>query len=205
MSAEVISFNDHANEHGRLADNIVYFSRALRHAGLRLGPASVTDSIKAVIAAGIGSRDDFYWTLHCVLVKRHEDRVVFDETFRLFWKSRELVEKLLAMFSPVAPDTREKQKKRAGENRAEDALFSGHEKQQEPEYVPEIDIDARFTVSEREVLREIATGASSKEAGRILGISPRTVEVHRARIMDKLGARNAADLMRIIFSHNARG
>jgi two-component system, LuxR family, response regulator FixJ len=58
-----------------------------------------------------------------------------------------------------------------------------------------------LTPREREVLREIATGASSKEAGRILGISPRTVEVHRARIMDKLGARNAADLMRIIFSH----
>jgi hypothetical protein len=38
-------------------------------------------------------------------------------------------------------------------------------------------------------------GASNKEAGRRLGVSPRTVEVHRARIMDKLGARNAADLM----------
>jgi two-component system, LuxR family, response regulator FixJ len=60
-----------------------------------------------------------------------------------------------------------------------------------------------LTPREREVLREIATGASSKEAGRILGISPRTVEVHRARIMDKLGARNAADLMRIIFSHGS--
>jgi two-component system, LuxR family, response regulator FixJ len=59
-----------------------------------------------------------------------------------------------------------------------------------------------LTKRECEVLREIAAGASSKEAGRILGISPRTVEVHRARIMDKLGARNAADLMRILFSHN---
>ncbi len=150
----VVSFNDHANEHGRLADNIVYFSRALRHAGLKLGPASVADAINAVIAAGIGSRDDFYWTLHCVLIKRREDRLVFDETFRLFWKSRELIEKLLAMFSPVAPDTRERQKKRAGENRAEDALFQGHEKRVEPDVVPEIEVDARFTVSEREVLRE---------------------------------------------------
>jgi FixJ family two-component response regulator len=62
--------------------------------------------------------------------------------------------------------------------------------------------NSQLTPREREVLREIAAGASSKEAGRILGISPRTVEVHRARIMDKLGARNAADLMRIIFSHS---
>jgi FixJ family two-component response regulator len=61
-------------------------------------------------------------------------------------------------------------------------------------------IDETLTQREREVLREIASGASSKEAGRVLGISPRTIEVHRARIMEKLGARNTADLMRIVFS-----
>lgn len=142
------------DEHGRLGDNIVYFARALRHAGLKVGPASVTDAITAVLAGGLGSRDDFYWTLHCVLVKRREDRAVFDETFRLFWKSRELIEKMLAMFSPVAPDTRERQKKRAGENRAENALFQGHERRSAPEEVPEVEVDARFTVSEREILRE---------------------------------------------------
>ena len=57
-----------------------------------------------------------------------------------------------------------------------------------------------LTSREREVLSQVAAGASNKEAGRRLGISPRTVEVHRARIMDKLGARNAADLMRIVLS-----
>ncbi len=58
-----------------------------------------------------------------------------------------------------------------------------------------------LTPREREVLTQIAGGASNKEAGRRLGISPRTVEVHRARIMEKLGARNAADLVRIVLSH----
>lgn len=57
-----------------------------------------------------------------------------------------------------------------------------------------------LTGRERDVLQQIARGASNKEAGRTLGISPRTVEVHRARIMDKLGAKNAADLMRIVLS-----
>jgi FixJ family two-component response regulator len=56
----------------------------------------------------------------------------------------------------------------------------------------------RLTAREREVLGRIAQGASNKEAGRELGISPRTIEVHRARIMDKLGAKNAADLMRVV-------
>lgn len=61
-----------------------------------------------------------------------------------------------------------------------------------------------LTARELEVLDQIAGGASNKEAGRILGISPRTVEVHRARIMEKLGARNTADLMRIIFTDGER-
>jgi two-component system response regulator FixJ len=57
-----------------------------------------------------------------------------------------------------------------------------------------------LTPREREVLAQIAGGASNKEAGRHLGISPRTIEVHRARIMEKLGAKNAADLVRIVMS-----
>ena len=104
------------NSDGRLADNIVYFARALRKAGMRVGPASVKEAIEAVLVAGIGSRDDFYWTLHSVLVMRREDHLVFDEAFKLFWKSRELIEKMLAMFSPVAPDNRQKQKPRAAES-----------------------------------------------------------------------------------------
>ena len=56
----------------------------------------------------------------------------------------------------------------------------------------------QLTPSEREVLQLITNGQSNKEAGRELGISPRTIEVHRARVMEKLGARNTADLMRIV-------
>ncbi|WP_420411692.1 response regulator transcription factor [Roseibium sp.] len=62
-----------------------------------------------------------------------------------------------------------------------------------------------LTRREQEVLKEITGGASNKEAGRSLNISPRTVEVHRARIMEKLGARNAADLVRIVLGHGAAG
>ena len=58
----------------------------------------------------------------------------------------------------------------------------------------------QLTPREREVLAQIAAGASNKEAGRHLGISPRTIEVHRARIMEKLGAKNAADLVRIVMT-----
>jgi FixJ family two-component response regulator len=57
-----------------------------------------------------------------------------------------------------------------------------------------------LTRREREVLAQFAGGASNKEAGRKLGISPRTVEDHRANIMKKLGARNAADLIRIVMT-----
>ena len=57
-----------------------------------------------------------------------------------------------------------------------------------------------LTPREREVLKQIVGGFSNKETGRKLGVSPRTIEVHRARIMAKLGAKNAADLVRIVLS-----
>ena len=57
-----------------------------------------------------------------------------------------------------------------------------------------------LTRRERDVLEQFASGASNKEAGRQLGISPRTIEDHRANIMKKLGARNAADLIRIVLT-----
>jgi DNA-binding CsgD family transcriptional regulator len=53
-----------------------------------------------------------------------------------------------------------------------------------------------LTPRERLTLAQIVRGASSKEAARRLGISPRTVEFHRANIMRKLGSRNTADLVR---------
>jgi FixJ family two-component response regulator len=61
-----------------------------------------------------------------------------------------------------------------------------------------------LTRREREVLEQFTSGASNKEAGRTLGISPRTIEDHRANIMKKLGARNAADLVRIVMTAQQR-
>jgi DNA-binding CsgD family transcriptional regulator len=55
--------------------------------------------------------------------------------------------------------------------------------------------DERLTDRERVVLAQLLRGASSKEAARTLGISPRTVDFHRANMMQKLGARNTAELI----------
>ena len=56
---------------------------------------------------------------------------------------------------------------------------------------------ATLTQREREVLEQAARGRHAKEIGADLGISPRTVEVHKARIMAKLGVRNVVELVRI--------
>ncbi len=136
---------------GRLADNIVYFARALRNAGLPVGPAAIIDAIRAVETSGLSRRDDFYWTLHSVFVKKREHRAVFHEAFELFWRRRGLIEKMLAMLSPAAPPrSGEKEKPRAGETRAREAL--GPEPRQDDRN-PDIEIDARLTVSSREVLQ----------------------------------------------------
>jgi FixJ family two-component response regulator len=59
-----------------------------------------------------------------------------------------------------------------------------------------------LTAREQEVLAQLVTGATNKEAGQNLGISHRTIEIHRARIMEKLGAKSVADLIRIALSRN---
>src|SRR3984885_8272109 len=88
---------------GRLAENIVYFARALRAAGIPVGPGSVIDALEAVKAAGVGTREDFYWTLHAVFVKRHEHSVLFDQAFRIFFRRRGYIDQLMAMMLPSAP------------------------------------------------------------------------------------------------------
>ncbi|MBB3453036.1 hypothetical protein FHT86_001292 [Rhizobium sp. BK313] len=140
---------------GRLADNIVFFARALRKAGLKIGPAAIADAIEAVETIGIGSRDEFHAALSSIFVKRHEDRAVFNEAFRLFWRSRDLVQKMIAMMSPVAPENREKEKPRPGESRASDALLGDREDRRPQREAPDIEIDARFTTSGNELLRRM--------------------------------------------------
>jgi RNA polymerase sigma factor (sigma-70 family) len=56
---------------------------------------------------------------------------------------------------------------------------------------------ARLTPREHEVFRRITDGLHNREIAAELGISPRTVEVHRARLMEKLKVRRLADLFRI--------
>jgi len=144
-----------ADPDGKLADNIAYFARALRKAGVKVGPSATLDAIAAVKTAGLTSRDDFYWTLHAVLITRHEDDAVFGEAFRLFWRSRELIEKMIAMFSPKAPPRQsEREKKRAGEDRAAEAMFEGAQDRITKQERPEIEIDASLTVSGNDVLRQ---------------------------------------------------
>jgi FixJ family two-component response regulator len=80
--------------------------------------------------------------------------------------------------------------------------YARRQKQNSASHVAALHFPGRepLTRREREVLEQFTSGASNKEAGRQLGISPRTIEDHRANIMKKLGARNAADLIRIVMT-----
>ncbi|MDP3549641.1 MAG: LuxR C-terminal-related transcriptional regulator [Novosphingobium sp.] len=55
----------------------------------------------------------------------------------------------------------------------------------------------RLSARERQVLDRVANGESNKEIARLLNISPRTVELHRTNMMGKLGAKNAAEAIRL--------
>lgn len=137
---------------GVLPENILYFARALREAGLPVGPASVIDTIAAVEAVGIVEREDFKAMLHALLVKKHEHTPIFDQAFEIFWRRRGFMDKLMAMLSPMAePKNAKKQKADAGATRVADALLKQQEAREKP--APSLDLDARFTMSATEILQ----------------------------------------------------
>jgi len=90
--------------------------------------------------------------------------------------------------------------------RVKEAISAYSLRKQDDPGLPELYFPGRepLTRREREVLATILKGASAKEAGRELGISHRTIEVHRAKLMEKFGARNVTDLMRIVFDQGQR-
>src|SRR5246127_5283013 len=135
---------------GRLAENIVYFARALRAAGIPVGPGAVLDALAAVEVAGLSERADLYWTLHAVFVKRHEHSVLFDQAFRIFFRKRGYIDQLLAMMLPQAPAA--PQAPQVGATRVHEALFAGLDDKLKKER--EVELDARMTVSDREVLQQ---------------------------------------------------
>lgn len=92
----------------KLAENVVHFTRLLRGAGLRLGPASALDALAAAASVDVLRREELYWALHAALIQRPEDFDLFDQAFRLFWRdptgAQPLLDQLLSKVRvPPAP------------------------------------------------------------------------------------------------------
>ena len=138
---------------GRLGVNLMYFARTLRAAGLPIGSGAVLDALRAVEATGVARRDDFYWALHAVFVRRAEQRPLFDEAFHVFWRNPKLLERVTSLLLPtvhVPPKGDAKPLSR----RLSEALFAGAERNARTRETEEdIELDATLTWSDREVLR----------------------------------------------------
>lgn len=171
---------------GKLAQNIMHFARVLREAGIPVGPGSVIDALDASLTGSIRTRDDFYWTLHAVFIKRREHKEVFDQAFHVFWKKPKMLEQLMQlMFHQISRDLGEKAKQ-AGFRRLAEAMFDKHDApSQQRQKKEEIEIDASFTASADEVLRAkdfeqmtVAEQARAREAIKHL-------RLHRTEVMTR--------------------
>lgn len=87
----------------KLAENVVHFARALRKAGVPVGPDRVMDGLRALELAGVENRDDFYWALASVFLSRREQFELFDQAFRLFWRERHLLDRALQGLPVASP------------------------------------------------------------------------------------------------------
>jgi uncharacterized protein len=149
-------------EDGKLAANITHFARALRKAGLKIGPGRIIDAIRAVEAAGFSERTDFYWVLHASFVSRPEERAVFHQVFRLYWRDPRYLEHMMSLMLPAVRGVQEDRAAAAAEKRAAEALLDGvdrdlpdrEEAEREDEEI-RIEADATATISAEERLKTL--------------------------------------------------
>jgi uncharacterized protein with von Willebrand factor type A (vWA) domain len=144
---------DAAGPGNRLAENVMHFARLLRAAGMRLGPDRVVDCVRALELADCNRRDDWYWTMSAVFLSKEEQRPVFDQAFRIFWRDPKLTEKMMQALLPKTYGRAGKPEQEQSQ-RLSDALYN----QKKPEQAAEeqkVELDARLTFSSREVLQRM--------------------------------------------------
>ncbi|KPQ07339.1 MAG: Protein containing von Willebrand factor type A (vWA) domain [Rhodobacteraceae bacterium HLUCCA12] len=149
-------------ENPKLVHNLVHFARALRRAGMPVGPGRVLTAIEAVAGAGFTRKIDFYWVLHACFVGRPEERQVFNQVFRLFWRDPRYMEHMMSMLLPAVRGVQEEHAADAGAKRAAEALLDGADapdrqgqNKDGDDEETEIEIDASQTASSDERLRTL--------------------------------------------------
>jgi uncharacterized protein with von Willebrand factor type A (vWA) domain len=143
-----------------IAPNIQAFGRLLRRAGLRVGPGDALSAIEALTHTGVESRDTVRAALAATLLRRHEQRDVFDAAFDLFWRDPERARAAAALALMDAQKPEEKSK--PGGRRIAEAMAGERPKPPPPsDQPPERQIDASMTVSERERLQQMDFEAMS--------------------------------------------
>jgi uncharacterized protein len=144
-------------EDGKLAHNIAHFARALRKAGLPVGPGRILDAVNAVAAAGFDRREDFYFTLQAIFVSRPEERALFAQVFRLFWRDPRYLDHMMALMLPQIQGVQEDRIAQAAEKRAAEALLDGQlpPAPKDSTEGERIEIDASATMSSEERLKTL--------------------------------------------------
>ena len=156
---------------GHLANNIMHFARVLREAGIPVGPGLVLDALDAAMAGPLRKRDDFYWTLHAVFIKRREHKELFDQAFHVFWKKPKMLEQLMQLMYHQIARKQDGKKQKAGFRRLAEAMFDQTEGQSQPKSEA-LEVEATYTASANDMLRakdfEQMTVTEQTEAKRAL-------------------------------------
>ncbi|HIF58633.1 MAG TPA: VWA domain-containing protein [Rhodospirillales bacterium] len=133
----------------------MHFARVLRRAGLPVGPGQVLDALRAVTKVGLSKRNDFYWTLHSVFVKRLSQREIFDQAFHIFWRNPEILERMMELNLPdISNPNNNPAESKDILRRVAEALSSGQSNQLDIEKEKEVEFDASLTWSSNELLVE---------------------------------------------------
>ncbi len=171
-SASMVAPPSPAMAAGKLAENVMHFARVLRAAGLPIGPDRVIDALRALEAAGLERREDFYWTLAAVFLSKREQQELFDQAFHIFWRDPKMLERIMSLMLPKIYGRAGLAEPAEAGNRLSEALYQKREQPQENSEQQEIEIDASLTFSQSELLQhadfETMTGAELAQAKKLI-------------------------------------
>ncbi len=139
---------------GLLGSNIMYFGRALRATGIPVGAGQIVDAVTAVSLVGLNSRNEFYWTLHAIFIKRNEHRELFNQAFHIFWRNPNLLEKMMNLSLPQELTDRDNNKNAEESFRRVAEAFAGSGQSEQTDEEERDKTEATLTWSPGESLSE---------------------------------------------------
>lgn len=91
VPSDIQSILCHPQRRCGIIPNLLLFGRFLRTLGVPVEPSMTIDAARALSIMNVGDKDEFYYTLRANLITKKEELSIFDQAFKIFWETRDIL------------------------------------------------------------------------------------------------------------------